>query len=85
MILANKNSKFTIKESIMSILYQLRICKQKTTNVTPLQAHFGRKTNIPLSNLSTIPKSPNLSYEVILNHYVDVDTVRVEDSLDDNR
>ena len=68
----------------MSIVYQLRICKQKTTNVTPFQAHFGRKPNTPLSNISTIPKSSNLSYENILHHYLDPDTVPVEDYLDDN-
>ena len=59
----NRNKRFTIKEAIKSIVYQLRICKQKTTNVTSFQAHFGRKPNTPLSNISTVPKSSNLSYE----------------------
>ena len=65
-------------------MYQLRICKQKTTNVTPFQAHFGCKPNTPLSNIGAKPKSSNLSYENILNHYLDADTVPVEDYLDDN-
>ena len=39
----NRNNIFTIKEAIKSIVYQLRICKQKTTKVTPFQAHFGKK------------------------------------------
>ena len=65
-------------------MYQLRIRKPKTTNVTPFHAHFGRKPNTPLSIISTIPKSSNLSYESILNHYLDADTVPVEDYLDDN-
>ena len=60
------------------------ICNQKTTNVTPFQAHFGRKPNTPLSNISTIPKSSNLSYGNILHHYLDEDTVPVEDYLDEN-
>ena len=84
MKLDNRNKTFTIKEAIKSIVYQLRICKQKTTNVTPFQAHFGRKPNTPLSNISTTPKSSNLSYENILHHYLDADTVPVEDYLDDN-
>ena len=85
MNLDNRDNTFTIKEAIKSIVYQLRICKQKTTNVTPFQAYFGRKPNIPLiSNISTIPKSSNLSYENILHHYLDADTVPVEDYLDDN-
>ena len=84
MKLDNRNKTFTIKEAIKSITYQLRICKQKTTNVTPFQAHFGRKPNTPLSNISTIPKSSNLSYEKILHHNLDADTVPVEDYLDEN-
>ena len=84
MKLDNRNNTFTIKEAIKSIVYQLRICKQKTTNVTPFQAHFGRKPNTPLNNISTIPKSSNLSYENNVRHYLDADTVPVEDFLDDN-
>ena len=84
MKLDNTNNTFTIKEAIKSILYQLRICKQKTTNVKPFQAHFGRKPYTPLSNISAIPKWSNLSYENILHHYIDADTVPVEDYLDDN-
>ena len=84
MKLDNRNNTFTIKEAIKSIVYPLRICKQKTTNVTPFQAHFGRKPNTPLSNNSTIPKSSNLSYENVLNHYIDTDTVPLEDYLDNN-
>ena len=83
MKLDNRNNTFTIKEAVKSIVYQLLICKQKTTNVTPFQAHFGRKPNTPRSNISTIPKSSNLSYENILHHYLDADTVPVEDYLDD--
>ena len=42
MKLDNRNKSFTIKEAIKSIVYQLRICKQKTTNVTPFQARQTR-------------------------------------------
>ena len=84
MKLDSRNTTFTIKEAIKSIVYQLRICKQKTTNVTPFQAHFGRKPSTPLSNISTSPKSTNLSYKSILHHYLDVYNVPVEDYLDDN-
>ena len=83
MKLDNRNNTFTIK-AIKSIVYQLRICKQKTANVTPFQAHFGRKPNTPLSNNSTIPKSSNLSCENILHHYLDADTVPVDDYIDEN-
>ena len=82
MKLDNRNNTFTLKKAIKSIVYQLRICKQKTTNVTPFQAHFGRKPNAPLSNISTKPKSLNLSCENFLHYYLDADTVPVEDFLD---
>ena len=77
MKLDSRNNTFTIKEAIKSIVYQLRISKQKTTNLTTFQAHFRRKPNTPLSKISTIPKSSNLSYENVLHHYLDADTVPV--------
>ena len=84
MNLDNRNKSFTIKEAIKSLVYQIRISKQKTTNVTAFQAHFGRKPNTPLSKLSTVPKSSNLSFENILHHYLDADTDPVEGYLDEN-
>ena len=83
MKLDSRNNAFTIKEAIKSIVYQLRIFNQKTTSVTPFQALFGIKPNTPLSNISTVPKSSNLSYENILHHYLDADTVPVKDYPDD--
>ena len=49
---------FNLKASINSIICQLRICRQKTINLSTLEAHFGRKANAPLSNISTDP-NPN--------------------------
>ena len=43
MKLANGKNKFTIEDAIVSTVYQVRVCTQTTTNVTPFQAHFGRK------------------------------------------
>ena len=82
--LDKRNNTFTIKEAIKSIVYQLRICKQRTANVTPFQTHFEKKPNTPLSNISTIPKSSNLSYENNLHHCLDADKVPAGDYLDDN-
>ena len=82
--LGNRNNTLINNDAIKSILYQLRICKKKTTKVTPFQAHFGRKPNTPLSNLSTIPKSSDISDENILNHYLDAVKVSVKGYLDNN-
>ena len=72
---------FHIKYAKKIILQQLRICKQRTTNISPFEAHFGRKPNIPLSVISTKPNSSNISCENILSHYLDEDTVTPEDIL----
>ena len=73
---ANKElNSFTIKAALKSIICQLRICKHKTTKLSPFASHFGSKANTPLSNISTQPKSSDLSYEKILNHYLDEETV----------
>ena len=66
---------FTLKEALKSIIYQLRICKHKTTKLSPFESHFGRKANTPLSNISTKPRSSDLSYEKVLNHFLDEETV----------
>ena len=84
MKLANRNKAITNKGTIKSIVYQLRMCKQQTTNLAPFRAHFGRKPNTPLSNNNTTPKSSNLLYENILNIYLDADTVPMGKCLDDN-
>ena len=73
---ANKElNSLTIKAALKSIIYQLRICKHKTTKLSPFDSHFGRNTNTPLSNISTKPHSSDLSYENIVNHYLDEETV----------
>ena len=68
-----------MKASINSIIYQLRICRQKTINVSPFEAHFGRKANTPLSNISTKPDPSCLTYKNILNKYLELETVRWEE------
>ena len=75
---------FAIKAALKSILYQLRICKHKTTKISPFESHFGRKANTPLSNISTEPNSSDLSYEKILNHYLDEEKVKPNELLPEN-
>ena len=65
-----------MKESINSIIYQLRICREKTINISPFEAHFGRKANTPLSNISTEPDLSTLTYNSILKDNLDMETVR---------
>ena len=66
---------FHLKHALKIIIHQLRICKQRTTKISPFEAHFGIKPNTPLSVISTTPKLFNLTYENIVNYYLDEDTV----------
>ena len=76
---------FHVKHALKIIIHQLRICKQKTTKIWPFEAHSGLKPNTPLSIISTKPKLSNLSYENIVNHYLDEDTVTPEAILPDDK
>ena len=79
------NNAFHVKSAIKIIVHQLRVCKQKTTKVSPFEAHFGTKPNTPLSVMSTKHKLSNLSYENTVNYYLDGDTVMPEEILPDNK
>ena len=76
-------NQFNVKASINSTIYQLRICRQKTINISPFEANFGRKANTPLSNITTKPDPKSLTYKNILNKYLDLETVRWEELIAD--
>ena len=76
-------NQFNVKASINSIIYQLRICRQKTINISPFEAHFGRKANTALSNIKTKPDPKSLTYKNILNKYLDLETVRWDQLITD--
>ena len=77
-------NKETIATSIAveQIISDLRLTKQKTTKITPFEAHFGRPANTPLKKISTASSSLNLTYEKIINHFLDADTVPADDFID---
>ena len=78
-------SAFQVKHALKIKIHQLRICKQRTTKTSPSEAHFGRKPNTPLSVIATKPNLLNLTYENIINHYLDEDTVMPEEMLPDEK
>ena len=79
------NNAFHVKHALKIVILQLWICEQKTTKISPFEAHFGRNPNTPLSVISTTPKLSNLSYENIVNHYLDEDTIMPEEILLDEK
>ena len=80
---AENKETFSTSNEIKQTTSDLRLTKQKTTKITPFEAHFGRPANTPLKNISTVPSSLNLTYEKFINHYLDADTVPAEDFLDE--
>ena len=76
---------FHVKHALKIIIHQLRICKQRTTKISPFEAHFGRKPNTPLSVIATKPNLHNLSYKGIINYYLDEETVMPEEILPDDK
>ena len=73
-------NQINVKASINSIIYQLRICRQKTINISPFEAHFGRKANTPLSNISTKTDPSSLTSKIFLKI---LETVRWEELISD--
>ena len=80
---AENKDTFSTSKAIKQIVSDLRLTKQKTTKITPFEAHFGRPANTPLRNISTLPSSLNLTYEKVVNHYLDAETVPADDFLDE--
>ena len=79
---AENKDTFSTSKAIKQIISALRLTMQKTTQITPFEAHFGRPANTPLRNISTNPSSLNLTYEKIINHYLYAATVPADEFLD---
>ena len=79
---AENKDTFSTSKAIKQIVSALRLTRQKTTQITPFEAHFGRPAITPLRNISTNPSRLNLTYENIINHYLDADTVPTDKFLD---
>ena len=79
---AENKDTFSTSKAIKQIISALRLTRQKTTQITPFEAHFGRPANTPFRNISTNPSSLTLTYEKIINNYLDADTVPADEFLD---
>ena len=63
MKIVKSNQPYKLASDVAELIKTLRITPNASTKVTPFEAHYGRKANTPLSNLSTSPKSSNISWE----------------------
>ena len=60
----DKNNKpYKLASDVAELIKTLRITPNATTKINPFEAHFGRRPNTPLTNISTSPKLSNLSWE----------------------
>ena len=80
---AENKDTFSTSKAIKQIFSAIPLTKQKTTKITTFEAHFGRPATTPLRNISTTLPSLILTYEKIINHYLDADTVPADDFFDE--
>ena len=52
-----------ISTIVSKIIQNIRLISNGITEITPFEAHFGRKPNTALSNIVTKPNKQNLSYK----------------------
>ena len=60
------NKKFYLERTIHAIIQRLRIPKQKTTKITPFEAHLGRQCYTPISKFTIETNNKNLKYNKII-------------------
>ena len=71
---------FNIKNALQNISFELRTCRKKISKLSPFEAHYGRKANTALSNITSKPNIKNLNWSNTLKHYLD-DNIIGEDEL----
>ena len=56
-------SNTTLTNRLANIIQNIRLIPNTTTKITPFEAHFGRKPNTAISNITTKTSHKNLSYK----------------------
>ena len=64
-------STVTLANRVANIIENIRLIPNSTTKITPFEAHFGRKPNTEISNITTKPSKHNLTYKNITNTCLD--------------
>ena len=76
---------FNIKNALNQITYELRVCRKKSTLVSPFEAHHGRKPNTALTNATTKPHRQNLDWSNTINNCLDNNIIGQDDLISDDR
>ena len=64
-------SSVTLANRVANIIENIRLIPNSTTKITPFEAHFGRKPNTEISNITTKPSKRNLTYKNLTNKCLD--------------
>ena len=66
-----KWSKITLADKITEVIQEIKLIPNTTTKIAPFTAHFGRKPNTPISNITSKTSPKNLSYNEITKFHLD--------------
>ena len=66
----------TLSSRLANFIGNIRLIPNRTTKVTPFEAHFGRKPNRELANMLTKPSTKNLSYHKLKSRCLDKQILR---------
>ena len=64
-------SQATLSERLANIIENIRLIPNATTQLSPFEAHFGRKANTKICNIVTKPSHKNLSYNKLRSNCLD--------------
>ena len=64
-------SNTTLTNRLANITENIRLIPNTTTKILPFEAHFGRKPNNEISNITTKPSHKNLTYKNLRNYCLD--------------
>ena len=57
------NTSYKLASGVAEIIKTLRVTPHSLTKISPFEAHMGRKSNTPLSNVATSSSPNNLNWE----------------------
>ena len=61
----------TLADKVAEIIQEIKLIPNTTAKIAPYTAHFGRKINTQLSNITTKPSQNNLTHNDIKSFYLD--------------
>ena len=64
-------SNTTLANQLANIIENIRLTPNTTTKISPFEAHFGRKPNTEISNITTKTSHNNLTYKNLTKYCLD--------------